>query len=191
MTWTLTHLVRHGSTAWTEQGLVQGQTDLPLSPRGLQEAQKAAALLAASVGPGCRVVASDLRRARQTADEIAVRFCLMEVETFVELRERVMGAAEGRAWSDLPPGYDFSDAEPEAAFVRRVLVGLRRVAEQGGEAVVVTHAGVIGAVLDAMGLPPRHVVPGELAATVAADSVGRVRLVERDWPPRVAAGATL
>ena len=50
--WTHLHLVRHGSTSYTEQGRVQGQRDIPLSPQGIREAQATAAKLQSIAGDG-------------------------------------------------------------------------------------------------------------------------------------------
>ena len=57
-------LLRHGRTAANAAGLLLGRLDLPLDPLG--EAQAAAA--AAALGRVDLVVASPLRRARQTAE---------------------------------------------------------------------------------------------------------------------------
>lgn len=58
-------LVRHGETPWNAEGRYQGQTDIPLSPVGEEQARKLGARLAdATIA---RAVASPLSRAFRTA----------------------------------------------------------------------------------------------------------------------------
>jgi broad specificity phosphatase PhoE len=62
-------LVRHGATAWNAEGRFCGTSDIPLSPQGEEQArwlgqQLSSARIAA-------IHASDLLRARQTAEQIA------------------------------------------------------------------------------------------------------------------------
>jgi len=59
-------LVRHGETPWNAEGRYQGQTDIPLSPVGEEQARKLGARLAGV--PITRAVASPLARARRTAE---------------------------------------------------------------------------------------------------------------------------
>lgn len=62
-------LWRHGETDWNASGRYQGQADVELNVRGVQQAQAAAALIVA-LKP-LRIVSSDLARARTTAAELA------------------------------------------------------------------------------------------------------------------------
>jgi probable phosphoglycerate mutase len=62
-------LWRHGETDWNATGRYQGQADVQLNERGVQQARAAAPMIAA-LGPG-RLVSSDLGRARRTAAELA------------------------------------------------------------------------------------------------------------------------
>ena len=59
-------LVRHGETPWNAEGRYQGQTDIPLSPIGEEQARKLGARLADVATT--RAVASPLSRARRTAE---------------------------------------------------------------------------------------------------------------------------
>ena len=59
-------LVRHGETPWNAEGRYQGQTDIPLSAVGEDQARKLGARLA--VVAITRAVASPLARARLTAE---------------------------------------------------------------------------------------------------------------------------
>ena len=59
-------LARHGETPWNAEGRYQGQTDIPLSPVGREQARKLGLRLAdARI---TRAVASPLGRARHTAE---------------------------------------------------------------------------------------------------------------------------
>ncbi len=62
-------LWRHGETDWNATGRYQGQADVQLNERGLQQARAAAPVIAA-LKPG-RIVSSDLGRAQRTAAELA------------------------------------------------------------------------------------------------------------------------
>jgi len=59
-----TYLARHGETAWTITGQHTGLTDLPLTPRGEQNARALGHLIGDD--PFTRVFVSPLQRARQT-----------------------------------------------------------------------------------------------------------------------------
>ncbi|MFD6420283.1 histidine phosphatase family protein [Streptomyces sp. NPDC060194] len=62
-------LWRHGQTAWNVERRFQGTTDIELTEAGREQARRAARLLA-SLGPDA-IIASDLRRAVDTAGELA------------------------------------------------------------------------------------------------------------------------
>ena len=85
-------VLRHGRTAWNAEGRFQGQADIPLDDLGLAQAEQAAAVLA-ELAPA-RIVASDLGRARQTADALSAA-CGVAVSTDRRLREIHVGSWEG------------------------------------------------------------------------------------------------
>lgn len=62
-------LWRHGQTAWNLERRFQGSTDIELTDTGVAQAKRAARLLA-SLKPDA-IVASDLKRAAATANELA------------------------------------------------------------------------------------------------------------------------
>jgi broad specificity phosphatase PhoE len=118
------------------------------------------------------VYASDLRRARETAEAVARNFGL-EVEVLPELREMHFGEWEGLSWNQIArryprlaslwikrfPHQTIPGGEPLAQFQRRIAAGVREVvaANRGGCALIVTHAGVIRFILGrALGLPARN-----------------------------------
>ena len=91
---TLEHLIlmRHGETAWNRSQRLQGHRDIPLSDAGRNQAMDAAPSVVA-LRPEV-VVASDLGRARETADVVAAVVDL-PVAVDPRLRETSMGKWEG------------------------------------------------------------------------------------------------
>jgi len=150
-------MIRHGVTAWNKERRFQGQIDIPLDDEGLRQAQllgqsMAGAALAA-------VYASDLTRARQTAEPLASAIGLPVVAE-PGLRERHYGAFEGRTWDELQREHaadfarwrarepDFSlpgGGETLLALHDRVEATMRALAARhpGSSVVAVTHGGVL------------------------------------------------
>jgi probable phosphoglycerate mutase len=131
-------LVRHGETDWNAEGRLQGHTDRPLNDFGRRQAAQLAEELA---GDGIAAVyASDLARARETAEIVAARLGL-PVRLDPDLREKNWGT-----WEGLTPAerarIEFV-GETTEAHRKRVLAALRRIcARHPGERVlVVTHGG--------------------------------------------------
>ncbi len=91
-------LARHGETEYNRRLLCQGWLDEPLNDTGREQACS----LAGRLGPDpvARVVASPLKRARATAEEIANRFGL-PVEVHDGLREINHGSLEGKPFMEL------------------------------------------------------------------------------------------
>lgn len=91
-------MARHGETEYNRRLLCQGWLDEPLNETGRSQACS----LAERLGPDpvARVVASPLKRAHATAQEIAKRFDL-DVETFLDLREINHGTLEGKPFLEL------------------------------------------------------------------------------------------
>ncbi|MCL2783584.1 MAG: histidine phosphatase family protein [Propionibacteriaceae bacterium] len=90
-------LWRHGVTDWNERGIFQGQTDIPLNERGLQQAG-AAAQYVAEFSPSA-IYCSPMRRAQQTAAALAV---LTGLQPCVDnrLAEINVGTWTGRTLAD-------------------------------------------------------------------------------------------
>ncbi len=83
------YVVRHCSTVRSEQKIFCGSTDIPLSPRGEEEAKALASL---HLSPDV-ILSSPLLRARQTAEAIAGRKIPILLDG--RLRERDFGDFEG------------------------------------------------------------------------------------------------
>ncbi|MFF5704303.1 histidine phosphatase family protein [Streptomyces sp. NPDC012794] len=149
-------LWRHGQTAWNLERRFQGSTDIELTETGVAQARRAARLLA-SLKPDA-IVASDLRRAADTAAELAAVTGL-PVAHDESLRETYAGDWQGLTHEEILEKY----GEQYAAWkrgepVRRgggeletevadraapvVLSHADRLPE-GGTLVVVSHGGTI------------------------------------------------
>ncbi|XP_069138546.1 uncharacterized protein [Argopecten irradians] len=94
-------LVRHGETLYNRKKILQGQTDVPLSQVGIQQAKMAANRLENE--NFTHVFSSDLSRANQTAQVIMEgnSVCHSTVITDKRLRERKFGALEGKSHNEL------------------------------------------------------------------------------------------
>lgn len=149
-------LVRHAESTWNAERRWQGQTDVPLSERGREEARLLGARLASERFD--RRLCSDLSRTRQTAEAIGGAF---EFER--ALREMDLGA-----WGGLPheevarrfpdevaamiAGDDrpIGGGESVIGFERRASDALARIVASSrpeDRVLVVTHGGVIRAIL--------------------------------------------
>jgi alpha-ribazole phosphatase len=159
-------LVRHAATDDSYAGRCYGRLDVGLSPEGRRQARALAAALA-DVSLAA-VYSSPLARAVETAAPIAAARGLAPVRD-ERLRELDFGELEGlsyeeirterpelfRAWMESPTSVRFPKGEGFADLRARVLPAVEELRERHeGEAVaVVTHGGVVRAVLaDALGL---------------------------------------
>ena len=94
-------VVRHGESTWNIAGLAQGHNDeAQLTERGQRQATEAAAQF--GYRPVRAIYASDLRRARQTADAFAAVLGL-PVQPDKRLRERSLGVLEGTERTAIGP----------------------------------------------------------------------------------------
>jgi broad specificity phosphatase PhoE len=147
-------LARHGRTAWNAEGRFQGHSDPPLDPTGRQQALRLAAQLA-PLRPAL-VIASDLQRARSTAEAVA-EASGVPVAIDPDLREVYLGGWEGlnreeaaagfpheyQAWSSGQP-VRRGGGETEAEAGRRAASAIGEA--MGGEpglVVVVSHGLVL------------------------------------------------
>jgi len=117
-------LVRHGETVDNANNIMQGQTQGCLNERGREQARQVAERLASEQIDA--VVASDLRRAVQTAEVIAAPHGL-PVATTPLLRERDWGAFTGRYIPDLRNEQFPDDVETEPALLLRAANFLKHV----------------------------------------------------------------
>lgn len=134
-------LVRHGETVDNARQIMQGQTQGELNERGREQARQVAERLAtASVDV---IIASDLRRAIQTAEIIAAPHRLPVVTTPL-LRERDWGGFTGRYIPELRGEVWPDDIESEEALLTRARQLLLHItATYPGKRVVAVGHGII------------------------------------------------
>jgi len=117
--------VRHGETPYNVQSRFTGQSDIPLSALGEQQAAALGKRLAAE--PLAAIVASDLQRARVTAQAIA-RYHKLPVHEDADLREIAFGTWEGATYDEI--------VARDADLVQRWLADPTIYAPPGGETVI-------------------------------------------------------
>jgi broad specificity phosphatase PhoE len=143
--------VRHGESVWNAEGRWQGQADPPLTERGRHQAQRAAERLA-RLGIAC-IVASDLGRARETAQILGARLGL--APSFdPALRELDVGRWSGHPVAEVARRWP----EELAAF----RAGDLALAAAAAPVAVVSHLGVLRALR-----PGAELAPGELVRFAA------------------------
>ena len=134
-------LVRHGETVDNARQIMQGQTQGELNERGREQARQVAERLAAD--PVDVIIASDLRRAVQTAEIIAAPHRLPVVTTPL-LRERDWGGFTGRYIPELRGEVWPDDIESEEALLTRARQLLLHItATYPGKRVVAVGHGII------------------------------------------------
>ena len=162
------HLIRHGRTAESADGLYLGRTDLPLSAAGKQGLLDKAAQF---VYPPAQIVyTSPLQRCVQTAALLYPERMTISLDA---LNECDFGAFTGKSFAQLKElpvyqkwvegGFEAAPPDGESGMERlsRVLAGIqeifsRMMAERLTDVAVVTHGGVIMSLLAACGFPKRE-----------------------------------
>jgi broad specificity phosphatase PhoE len=144
-------LVRHGESEANDARVFTSHPEVGLTERGRAQAADAAALIARRFAVR-RVVASPLRRARQTADVIAGGLGLA-VDVEDALRERGYGDFAGVSYDAPRPGWDRErwwewrppGGETLIEVVARAGAALDRIAAAApvDDVVVVSHGGVM------------------------------------------------
>lgn len=147
------YLIRHGKTEANERRLYCGSTDLSLSEGGRAELEK----LRYAEPARCRRISSGMRRCNET---LQILFGPGEFEIVPALREMNFGAFEMQSYEQLkekpaygawitgdncancPPG-----GESGNAMTARALAAFDEIWQAGQNAVIVTHGGVIAAIM--------------------------------------------
>lgn len=153
------YFLRHGETDWNRAHVAQGQTDVELNDAGRAQAAAAAPLL---LGRGItRVVASPLRRARETAGIVA-RTLHLPVVVIEELKEAAWGRCEGtpmgewfREWK---LGRTPEGAEPYEEYLERARRAVDAALQFEAPVLVVAHGGTYWAIERETGVR----LPGEI-----------------------------
>ncbi len=192
------YLIRHGTTAWVDQQLLHGVTDIPLNDNGLRQAAKTAeALKGIRVS---RLLSSPLTRAMQTAGIIgqAVGLSPQPVEG---LKEIDFGWMEGKkirddtiedypVWLERLDHYwmcfiRLTSGESQSRFRKRIEREWKLIRESlpDEDAIIVCHSGVLTVILE---LSIGHTYRGNKSyyitypcsiTEIKADSSGRYQLV--------------
>jgi alpha-ribazole phosphatase len=194
-------LVRHLETDESLRGRAYGALDVPLSARGVRQAEQLASSLEAL--PLEAVYSSPLRRALETAGPVARRHGLEPIATEA-LRELDFGEVEGllyeeveanrpelfSSWMREPTRTTFPGGESFADLRARVLPAVEqiRTAHAGRAVAVVSHGGVIRTILaDALALAEDAVFRldqscGGVSVVDWLGEVPLVRLVNATFP---------
>lgn len=163
-------LWRHGQTSWNLERRFQGTTDIDLTETGVAQARRAARLLAA-LKPDA-IIASDLRRAADTAGELAALTGLV-VGQDAALRETYAGNWQGLTHEEIverhgeqyaawkrgePVRRGGGELETEVADrAAPVVLAQADKLPDGGVLVVVSHGGTIRTTIGRLlGLEARH-----------------------------------
>jgi probable phosphoglycerate mutase len=186
-------IMRHAQSEANAEGRIQGHLDISLSELGHRQSALLAERLAALDVHA--LYSSPLRRARQTADTIALHLRL-PVQDVPGLRERDVGALEGLNRAEIlarfpeygQPGADVSRIqvpgfEQDADLIARVTTALVGIiaGHPDQTAAVMTHGGVIGTVLRwALRMP--RVRPGPFDIANASVTIIDVRELHADDP---------
>lgn len=179
-------LIRHAETVWNREGRLQGSQDSPLTDFGVEQARQLGRRLGRR--PFDAVHSSDSGRCRETA-RVALAGA-PDPRFDVKLRERNLGAWEGRTWKDIlaafpeaardykqDPSFRPPGGESWNELRDRVMSVLNQIVKvyPGQRVAVVTHGGALrAAVFGAMGLP------AENWGTWATWNTGLSRMDHRD-----------
>ena len=151
-------LIRHGRTEANERRLYCGSTDLPLCEAGRRELMA----LRPCYPPlrDHRFVTSGMRRTDET---LALLFGGVPFEREPRLREIDLGVFEMRSYEELKDDPDYQvwlagdnetnvppDGESGEDMKRRALAAFRELQSAGRDTVIVTHGGVIAAVMETL-----------------------------------------
>ncbi|MDR3332406.1 MAG: histidine phosphatase family protein [Synergistaceae bacterium] len=203
-------MLRHGQPKFPDsRPYVYGQTDYPLSEKGLEQARRMGAALSGI--PMRRIISSDLSRAARTAEIVAEmqaeKICKPERDP--ELREMNMGEWDGRLAEDVnvdfadiygkkgrdivtaapPGGESFSDLR------ERGVTAFDRIIDESsdlGRILIVAHANLIWSIVSRVfGIPLgsvfsfAHAYCGlhVLERRKEASDWGLYRLVRYNWLP--------
>ena len=183
--------IRHGRTAWNEEGRFQGHLNSELNAVGLEQAS---ALGKRFADKGfAHVYSSDLGRARQTAEALT-EFHEVSIVEEPALRERCMGVFQGltspeitqdhadswKLFLERDPDYRMPEGESINDVLERAHSFLDRVQKDhaGQRVAAVTHGGWIRVVIkDLLGLEQSRAAPFKVFNT----SVHHLRYVDGKW----------
>lgn len=148
------YLIRHGKTEANERHLYCGSTDLPLSNAGIRELQG----LCYKIPEKCLFFTSGMLRTEET---LYYLFGEREHTRDERFREIDFGAFEMQSYEDLKDREDYQiwisgdndknvppGGESGEQMTVRVLEGLRDIRNQQKDTLLITHGGVIAAIME-------------------------------------------
>ena len=151
-------LLRHGKTEANEKRLYCGSTDISLSPDGIAELKLLKATIDYPKIENYRVITSGMKRCEETLELL---YGSIPHETMSELREMDFGGFEMRSYAQLKDDAEYirwisgdNEANPtpggESGNImrRRVFAALDKINAGGRDVFIVTHGGVIAAVME-------------------------------------------
>jgi broad specificity phosphatase PhoE len=146
-------LARHGETDWNRDGRCQGWDDVPLNEAGREQARELAQRLADV--PFDAVYASDLARARETAEIVAAPHGV-PVAVDPDLREMDFGSWSGLTATEAAerfPGVERHDGETQERHRERVVAAAERIARENPDRriLIVSHGGSLRALRGHLG----------------------------------------
>jgi broad specificity phosphatase PhoE len=143
-------MLRHGPTAWNEEGRIQGRLDMPLSAAGRA---KMAALAPPAGFENARAFTSPLSRARETAELLGLHDPTIDMRLSEHhwgdwegmTREEILTRDGKDAFERAGKGIEFTPhgGERTADLIARVKAFLLDVGASGSDAIAVTHRGVL------------------------------------------------
>lgn len=150
-------LIRHGKTEANEKHLYCGSTDLPLSENGKAELTERKSAVEYPSIEGFRILTSGMRRCEET---LSILYGDIPHETDPAFREMNFGAFEMRSYEEMKNDPDYiawitGDNEANVTpggesgnrMTERVINGLNRLIEEDRDTLLVTHGGVIAAIM--------------------------------------------
>jgi len=153
------YLVRHGETEFNRERRLQGHVDSPLTELGRRQAEAVARGLGALIGDagGWRIAASPLGRTLRTAEIIAERLGITQIEPEPRLIELSWGPWDGRLRAELAQAapafaasnwaFDAPTGETYAEVCGRLGGWLAGLPPEGERRVIAVSHGVSGRVL--------------------------------------------
>lgn len=160
-------LLRHGESEGNSSGLLQGQSDYPLTTLGVEQAQRLALFWKANQVKFNLIISSPLLRASQTAEVIA-NSLKVPVEFDPDWMERNFGRLQGANLHELdqqiPPvdyfhPYDAigGDGESQLELYMRACLAMEKIIRKPpGAYMVVSHGGILNkAIYLILGITPQ------------------------------------
>lgn len=194
------YLVRHGETEFNRERRLQGHVDSPLTDVGRRQVEAVGAQLKALIGaePGWRILTSPLGRTRRTAEILAARIGLSDIEIEPRLIELSWGDWDGRLRAELAAAcaafgrsnwaFHAPTGESYAAMCARLSGWLAELPPENERRIIAVSHGVTGRVLRGVyaGLPIEtvmtHDAPQDAVFRLADGEIRRIECAPEPFP---------